>query len=340
MAPPATSATIRCTLSFVQVTLSGPTTLLALGLCLCVTAAKAQTADHASTAHPPPAQPSEAAGAEDVAAEPAAAGMEGAAAPPQRAESLEPETERPSATVPATGTSTPTGPSAATTNPYPTPGSPPPGLPPARDLGSEAYGRYAVELIPHLGPAWPRCQPGTESSHNCAGTRVGANLGFTALWRVSSYFAWGGTLAIGLLQYEPPTEYGREHGSAASVSLLLLARGYFLEEGSIDPYVQLGLGGGALGTAFDETVDGSEEHFEETGAGPALQIGAGIDFYLTRHLRLGPAVAYTQVSVDKVRRCTGGGEGDCVDLMKEDDGYLDGYLSVTARLTVGLGEEL
>ena len=331
--------------------LSGPTSFLALGLCLCVTGARAQTPeDTTGTPTPSPAQAPVEAGAETLSTPPADGEAAAPTAPSPGGATPPPETDRPPAGAPDAEPSTPRrghaapaaspGLSDSKRGPYPKPGRPPPGLPPARDLGDEAYGRFAVELIPHLGPAWPRCQPGEQSSRNCIGTKLGADLGFTALWRVSAYFAWGGTLGIGLFQYEPPDAYGREHGSAAAVSLLLLARGYFLDEGSIDPYVQLGLGGGALGTAFDETVDGAEEHFEETGAGPALQIGAGIDFYLTRHVRLGPALTVTQVSIDKVRRCTGGGEGDCEDLPKEDDGYLDAYFSASARLTIGLGEEL
>jgi hypothetical protein len=122
----------------------------------------------------------------------------------------------------------------------------------------------------------------------------------------------------------------------------VIARLYIAEEGPFEPYLQLGLGGGALGTAFDEVNGdtGETERYEETGAGPAVQLGAGFDFYVSPRLRLGPSLSLTQVSVDKIRRCRSGGGGDCVDLAKHDHGHLNAYAIGSARLTVLLGDEL
>ena len=102
--------------------------------------------------------------------------------------------------------------------------------------------------------------------------------------------------------------------------------------------LQLGIGGGALGTTFDEPV--SDTRYEETGAGPATQIGGGLDFFLTRALKLGPALTYTHVFVDKIRRCEADGQGDCVDVEKGEAGHLAGVLVLGANLTIMLGEEL
>jgi hypothetical protein len=112
---------------------------------------------------------------------------------------------------------------------------------------------------------------------------------------------------------------------------------YFNDDGSLDPYVQLGIGVGALGTT---AADPSGTTWEETGAGPAGQLGGGIDFHLSRSIKLGPAVAYTRVFVDKIRRCRASGDGDCVDVSKDANGHLDSYFSLTARLTILLGGEL
>ena len=223
---------------------------------------------------------------------------------------------------------------------YPTPGTPPPGLHPIPAVPESEYLRHAVELVPELGLAWPICRSGRVSSNSCNGVEPGLGAGVSALWRVLPYFAWGGSLDVSLFRYDPSPSLGRDQASAAAVSLLLLARGYFLPERSVEPYVELGLGGSALGTAFDEATSDGSERYEETGAGPAVLLGAGVDLFLGRRLRLGPYVTFTQVSVDKIRRCRGGGEGDCVDLSRDDYGYLGAYFLMGARLTVALGDEL
>jgi hypothetical protein len=142
------------------------------------------------------------------------------------------------------------------------------------------------------------------------------------------------------LRYEPPPELHRDRAGAAAYLLGLAARVYFAEEGSLDPYVQLALGGAALATAFEEGSGTDQQRYEETGAGPALQFGAGVDFYLTPLLRLGPALNSTLVFVDKIRRCHGGGEGECVDVAKGAHGHVDAYATIGARLTISLGDEL
>jgi hypothetical protein len=149
-------------------------------------------------------------------------------------------------------------------------------------------------------------------------------------------------LDVAVFRYEPPDRLHRESAGAAAVYFGLAARAYFLDEGSVDPYLELGLGVGALGTSFDEEsiADGESARFEETGAGPAVRIGGGVDFYLSRRLRFGPAIGYTQVSVDKIRRCRGGGEGDCVDLPKDEHGHLNAYGNIGVRLVVMLGDEV
>jgi hypothetical protein len=198
------------------------------------------------------------------------------------------------------------------------------------------YARRTVELIPQLSLVTPFCRAGEASSDTCAGVTSGGAAGLVALWRVAPHFAWGGTLDVTAFQYRPPERLSRSRGAAGSVYLGLMARGYFLEEGPLDPYVQLSVGGAAAGTAFDEQ-DGAR--YEETGAGPGFQLGFGADFYLGNHLRLGPGLSFTQFTVDKIRRCRSGGEGECVDVPKNEHGYLDSYASLVLRFTLLLGDE-
>lgn len=193
-----------------------------------------------------------------------------------------------------------------------------------------------MELIPALSVALPGCRAGTTSDDTCEGVSTGGTLAFTALWRVTPYFAWGGGFDIAGFRYEPPQQLGRKNASAGAVWMGLDGRVYFNDEGSLDPYIQLGIGVGALGTTFQEQ---NGDSYDETGAGPAARVGGGIDFYLGRSLRLGPSLLYTRVFVDKIRRCRGGG-GDCVDLSKDANGHLDGFFSLGASLTIMLGEEL
>jgi hypothetical protein len=194
-----------------------------------------------------------------------------------------------------------------------------------------------VELIPTLGIAFANCRAGSDNDDRCMGVKAGGTFGFGALWRVTPHFAWGGSFAVAGFRYEPPDRLNRDTGRAGAVWLGLLGRVYFAEEGSLDPYVQLGLGGGALGTTFDDLNDVT---YEETGAGPAVQIGGGLDFFLSRALKLGPSLTYTHVFVDKIRRCEAGGEGACGDIEKDAQGHLAGFLTVGAGLTIMLGEDL
>lgn len=256
------------------------------------------------------------------------------AAPPGPAPSATPVPEAPPAAPPPAAPGAP--------QPYrpwygPAPAPPPPGgapPPPLPEGPSSAYARRPVELIPELGIAFPHCAAGTVSSDRCDGVKGGIALGFSALWRVSPWFAWGGGLQIAGFGYQPPDRLHLHDTSAGAVSLDVIGRVYFLDEGSIDPYVQLRLGGGALLTTYSDTAN---DQFQDTGAGPSVAVGGGFDFFLSRRLRLGPSIDYTGVFVDKIRHCQG---STCADLSKDDAGHLNAYITVLARLTIMIGDEL
>jgi hypothetical protein len=289
-----------------------------------------------------------------LGAEPPATSSEAPpAAPASTGEAPTTSSAAPSAAPASTGEAPTTGsaaPSAAPAEPEPAPygawqgrGHAPPSsaVPPSAPLpkvGAPEYSRRPVELIPTLSVALPSCRAGTQSDDRCEGVSTGGTLAFTALWRVTPYFAWGGGFELAGFSYDPPRSFGRTHTSAGAVSMGLTGRVYFNDEGALDPYVQLGIGVGALGTTFNDKQQNGDP-FEETGAGPAAQVGGGIDFYLGRSVRIGPTLMYTRVFVDKIRRCRGGGS-ECVDVNKDDDGHLDAFLTAGASITVMLGEEL
>jgi hypothetical protein len=211
-----------------------------------------------------------------------------------------------------------------------------PGSIPAPAVGAPIYARRTVELIPALGVALANCRAGSRSDNRCDGVGGGGIVGFTGLWRVTPYFAWGGGFEVAAFRNRPSEESELSDASAAAVWLGLIGRVYFNDEGALDPYVQLAIGVGALGT---QATDPADVTWEETGAGPAAQIGGGLDFHLSRSLRLGPSLTYTRVFVDKIRRCQASGGGKCVDVSKDDDGHLNSHLTLAARLTITLGGE-
>jgi len=180
------------------------------------------------------------------------------------------------------------------------------------------------------------CQAGSQTSDRCAGVKTGLGIGFSAFWSVNPYFTWGGGIDFDGYRYEPPARLNLTKPSAAGIFLGFLGRAYFLDHGAIDPYVEVGLGGGVMGTSHDE----NGERYNETGAGPALRAGGGIDFFLGSRVRLGPSLSYTRVFIDKIRRCPASANNDCVDLSKTTDGRLNASLMVYARLTIMLGDEL
>jgi hypothetical protein len=209
---------------------------------------------------------------------------------------------------------------------------PPPNVPPPPPL---AIVRRPVELMPNVGLAFPSCAAGDISSDRCDGVQGGPTFGFAAYWRVVPHFAWGGGFDIAGFNYESD-DPNRADTQAGAAWIGLLGRWYVLDETTLDPYVQIGIGGAALGTTYTQQTG---ETIEETGAGPAIQLGGGIDFILGSRFKLGPAFAYTHVFVDKIRQCEASAAGECRDVAK-DDGYLNAFLSVTGRLTIMIGDEL
>jgi hypothetical protein len=209
-------------------------------------------------------------------------------------------------------------------------------MPPPATQSAE-YGRRPVELSPTLALAFPHCEAGDINDDRCRGVYGGVGLGFSALWRVSPFFAWGAGIELVAFGYDPPGRLALRDSSAGAVWLALLALVYFVVDGSLDPYAEFGLGGVFLCTTEMELDDNTYEHI---GAGASVRLGGGFDFYLSRALRLGPTISVTRVFVDKITRCRAGGNTGCVDVSKDDQGHLGTFLLLGARLTINLGDEM
>lgn len=196
--------------------------------------------------------------------------------------------------------------------------------------------RRAFELIPGVGFALPHCVERGGTRELCEGVRGGLGISAGVLWRVVPYFAWGGALGVDVFRYRPPAALAGDESRAFGAKVHVLARVYWNEEGPIDPYVQLGLGGAVLGTTI--VADGTTT--ERSGAGASVELEGGVGFALSRSVRLGPSLAYTHVVVDRVRVSEVDSDADALDLDASRTGHLDGVLRLGAQLTIAFGDEL
>ena len=213
---------------------------------------------------------------------------------------------------------------------------PPPILldaPPPPERPTPEHSRRPFELSAELLLGLPSCADGSAGNQRCDGMAAGPGLGATALWRPSPYFAFGGTLSGASFAFRPAQNSGLAEGSADGYFWGLLGRVYFFDHGLVEPYLELGLGSGQVRTRAREL----EAEYEEESGGLAVRAGGAIEFYLSRHVRLGPAFDWTRFNVSRVRRC---GRGHCVALDDASNGQGTGFSNVSVRLSVLLGPGL
>jgi len=198
------------------------------------------------------------------------------------------------------------------------------------------YLRRTIELVPSAGVALPLCTAGDPATDRCVGLGPGVGVGAAGLWRLVPLFALGVTIKVATFENEPPERLQLKDASALSASLALLGRFYLLDEGNLDPYAELMLGAGVLGSSALE-ADGLR--YDESGAGFLIALGTGLDFYMGNHFRFGPALTWTNTFVRNVRRCPTTGTEECANLPTSSHGVLHGTLEFGARLTLLLGSE-
>ncbi len=203
----------------------------------------------------------------------------------------------------------------------------PPELPPPE------YARRPFELTAELVIGLPDCTQGSSDNQRSDSMVAGPGFGATALWRPTPYFALGGTVSALSFGFRPAQASGLESGSASGQFWGLLGRVYFFDHGLVEPYLQLGLGRAGVATRAREI----EAEYQENSTGLAFRVGGAIEFYLGRHVRLGPAFDWTRFNVQQMRRC---GQGRCIDLDQASYGHGIGFSSVSLRLSVLLGPGL
>lgn len=195
------------------------------------------------------------------------------------------------------------------------------------------YARRRFELLPSFGVGLPRCADGAASSCSALGSGLGG--GFSGLYRTTPYFAFGFTFSFYHFGGEPGASDAVNESSTGSLFAGVLGRVYFAGEGAIDPWAELALGAGNFRTVAHR-YDGTS--VEELAAGPAGRVGLGIDFWLSRFLRVGPSLEFTSYLVGELRQCRRG--GGCRDLAANDYGHPNGFASLGARLAIAFGEPL
>ncbi|HEX3773124.1 MAG TPA: hypothetical protein VHV51_01605 [Polyangiaceae bacterium] len=206
---------------------------------------------------------------------------------------------------------------------------------PAPELAPLEYARRPLEIAPEFALAFPSCSDGSADDSRCDGLGAGLGFGLTALWRASPYFAFGSTVSGLDFRFRPSAQSGLRDTSAGGIFYGLLGRVYFSDHGAVEPYLEAALGGGAARTNAREL---DETRYTDTSFGAALRLGFGLEFFLGRHLRLGPAFTWTRFHVSELARCAP--NEACVELDQTANGHAVGFSTLSARLSILIGPGL
>jgi hypothetical protein len=126
---------------------------------------------------------------------------------------------------------------------------------------------------------------------------------------------------------------GAAGGFTRSSWIGAVVRGYFLERGFLDPYVQTGLGRGSLDVAYD--ADGVEMRLG--GSGLATMVAAGIDFWFSSNVKAGPSIGYYWTFLGDVHACAGPA---CSTYSVGSTGAASSSASISLTMAVMLGREM
>lgn len=201
---------------------------------------------------------------------------------------------------------------------------------PAPELPSAEYSRRPFELFAELALGLPSCADGNTDNQRCDGIAAGLGGGGALLWRPTPYFAFGGAINGLRFGFHPAPGSALSESGATGHFVGVLGRVYFFERGLLEPYLDLGIGSGSVETRSSEAGTA----YEEGTSGIAFRTGGGLELYLGRHVRLGPAFTWTTFNAGHVRRCGG---GRCVQLDENNYGHGTGFTSFAIRLSVVLG---
>jgi hypothetical protein len=212
--------------------------------------------------------------------------------------------------------------------------APPPPLPdlpaePTRE--ADEYPRRAWEVFPSGGLAAPFCRGTAFGVGHCGDASAGATAGAGLLYRVSPYVAIGVDASFARFASRAPAEGLAGYSHASWIGLLV--RGYFLDRGIIDPYVETGFGQASASAGH---TDGGTDVRTDFAA-PSVMAGAGIDFWLAPYLRIGPAMSYRFTWISAVQGCDA---STCTTYGVDERGAVGSYATFSVRATLALGREM
>jgi hypothetical protein len=144
--------------------------------------------------------------------------------------------------------------------------------------------RKPSEVAGEVGVSLPLCAD--DAPEPCSALGAAFEGAIVALYRPSPYFAAGGVLSSSFAG-------GRLEGEVVEARTLMLGarlRVYLIEQGELDPYLELGFG-------FAEVRRSAGRRGVETSVGPFGEVGGGADVLLGRNLRLGAGVFASDVFV-------------------------------------------
>jgi hypothetical protein len=211
--------------------------------------------------------------------------------------------------------------------------SPPPTpapLPPAPARESDEYPRRAWEGFPEIGLSAPFCRGDSFGVSHCGDSGTGTALGGGALYRVSPSVGLG--LEANFSSFELAVDGAQAAYSRASW-MGLLVRGYFLDRGAVEPYVETGVGRGDSSAGYTDGVN--DVRIEASG--PSGLAGAGVDFWVAPYLRMGPAFTYRWTFLTGVRSCVG---STCQTASVADRGAVGSFASLSFVATFAIGREM
>jgi hypothetical protein len=177
--------------------------------------------------------------------------------------------------------------------------------------------------VPELGAVFSHCG----ARAGCSALTAGSELGLSALYRATPFFAFGASTRIAMFDVAD-AESTRGHSLFAGVA----GRVYFFEAGLWDPYLELALGGVSL--AASHAARRGRLH-DEVSFAPAARAAFGIDFALNPWLRLGPALAVARYAPRRVERCVAAA---CAPIEPASSALPHGLTSFGLRLTFASGE--
>lgn len=208
----------------------------------------------------------------------------------------------------------------------------PPSLPPAPDREASEQPRKSWEILPHVGWTAPSCRTAPYGGSACSDIGAGVNVGIGGVYRITPYVGLGGELMLARFAYDAMA-LGASAGTSQAGLFGPIVRGYFLERGSVDPWVQVGFGMGFVGTSYS----GAAHEWNAKASGAALSGAAGVDFWLTRYLKIGPSIGQQLVFPSEVRVCEG---ASCSSYSVSEAGGVTRWLRLGLNLTVALGQEM